>query len=199
MKETEIAELHRRGEEWIRTHDVKDSTVHRTHETKDSTDRKRRIKSNTSRTRKRSVSPLLKQRRKHHKSPSRVRSASAIPSLIGEVKRELGTGDSSTIISIIQKLKKTKCKHMATKVFLQKIRDLMQEFNPRDKKPSLHRIWKWLRRLLEEYMSNRGTPVLQDLQKMLSVYNNKDLIKAVRKLQHDNKSVTAKLNRLNFD
>ena len=128
-----------------------------------------------------------------------MRSASAFPSILGEVKRELGTGDSDTIISTIRKLKKTKSKHTATKIFLQKVRDLMQEFNPRDKKPSLHRIWKWLRRLLEEYMSNRGTPVLQELQKILCVYSNKEIIRSVRKLQSTNKSVTAKIHRLTCD
>jgi hypothetical protein len=75
----------------------------------------------------------------------------------------------------------------------------MQEFNPSDKRPSLKRIWKWLRKLLEEYMTSRDDRHIDELQILLGVSSGKEVVKQVSRLRHENQKIKQRLSRLNLE
>ena len=73
--------------------------------------------------------------------------------IIRRLKEEFKVVHNDDILETILKLRE---KQTNVKSFLHRLSDLMEKFNHNKTKPSLKKIWKWLRNLMEEYMSIQG-------------------------------------------
>jgi hypothetical protein len=71
--------------------------------------------------------------------------------------------------------------------FIEKVTSLMTKFNPDERKPSLKRIWTWLKWLLEEYM--HCLEPFAELKDLLCVDTAKEVVEKVRRLRRRNASV----------
>ena len=74
----------------------------------------------------------------------------------------------------------------------------MNKFNPNEKRPSLRRIWNWIKWLLEEYMCSKSSDLLINLQKIVGVHSAGELVSGVKKLKHENKKIMDKYIRETF-
>ena len=89
------------------------------------------------------------------------------------------------------------------KLFIERIEKLVMDCSPPGaftKKPSLKRIWKWIRRLVDEYLKiKRQSPnaeVILRLTNALSVEYPDEIIRSIQKILAENEEVYLVLNKL---
>jgi hypothetical protein len=121
-------------------------------------------------------------------------SQAALKRLITELMKEFNVETTSAIITCIKDQQKQVKSHTKWKDFIDKITSLVIECSPPgtfDKTPTLKRIWRWIRRLIEEYlyikkeqeMSNNYRNLLLSIAKDLNTAYPEDLPSAISKLR----------------
>jgi hypothetical protein len=106
-----------------------------------------------------------------------------------EAKRILNASSSNDLKEKIMKLKEVQNKYKKTQKFISKLSNMLVQISPLgsfEKEPSTRQIWKWLTRLLEEYMkikqSVSGESFLK-LANLLGTANVEEMVDKVIFLQ----------------
>lgn len=121
-------------------------------------------------------------------------SQAALKRLITDLMKEFNVETTSAIITCIKEQQKQVKSHTKWKDFIDKITSLVIECSPPgtfDKTPTLKRIWRWIRRLIEEYlyikkeqeMSNNYRNLLLNIAKDLDTAYPEDLPGAISKIR----------------
>jgi chromosome segregation ATPase len=108
-------------------------------------------------------------------------------SLYKDAKKMLNADSLSDLREKISKLKDVYLKYKKTQKFISRLSDMIVQCSPSgsfNKEPSTHQIWKWLTRLLEEYMKLKQSVSGESFSKLCQVLNTTDIEQMVEKVAH---------------
>ncbi|CAG9328535.1 unnamed protein product [Blepharisma stoltei] len=145
--------------------------------------------------------------RKHENSPIRHLTSATCAKIVRELMHEFSVESASLLIPSAKLALRDLKSQSHQRKLVERLRSLIIDCSPPgafDKNPSLKRIWKWIRRLTEEYLqlkkeSNQNATekeVLIRLKKALSVENTEEIPRSLTKLLAENENLLLILNKV---
>lgn len=134
-------------------------------------------------------------------------SQAALKRLISELMKDFNVDTTSAVITCLKDQQKQVKSHSKWKDFIDKITKLVIECSPPgtfEKIPTLKRIWRWIRRLIEEYLyikkeqelSNTYRNLILALSKDLDTAYPEELPNAISKIRKESQECREFLERL---
>ncbi|CAG9317805.1 unnamed protein product [Blepharisma stoltei] len=145
--------------------------------------------------------------RKHELSPSKNLDSQKCTEIIRELMNEFSVNSPSSLLSNAKLLlHDTKAQSQQRKL-VERLKKLIMDYSPPEiyeKNPSLKTIWKWIRRLTEEYIqlkkkNNQNISekeILSKLKKTLCIENTDEIPRSLTKLLADNENYMVILNKV---
>ncbi|OMJ76642.1 hypothetical protein SteCoe_23944 [Stentor coeruleus] len=104
-----------------------------------------------------------------------------------EAKMLLSAENSTDFYEKIVKVKDIYAKYNKLKKFIDKLSDMIVQCSPSgsfNREPSTHQIWKWLTRLLEEYMKLKQSTSGESYAKLCQILNTESVEEMIEKVAH---------------
>ena len=109
--------------------------------------------------------------------------------IVREVMKVLEVQQSEELLPCIESIYKQHKQFSQSQDFLQRLQAIVTACSPREafpEPPTLSQMWKWIRRLVEEYMNLRkGPEILDKVMGVLRVRNSGDVVRTVERLAYD--------------